>query len=692
MSRGTPTSNDFKIVKKLPPQKPIKRIPKKEVQSSDIIQRLVAKPIKAKAAAKELVKKVAALVPAKERFFASAMPAIVAMLVMSLLIQSVAFLLKAKGASGLVLGAATSAYDELDAANQSLEQQDFGAARESFTSAQANLLGAINELDKFRVLTAVAPQARSANNVLSGAYFLAEAGKNLSRAMELFDDLSVNSEGIATQNFTNKLAENKRLLDSSLTLIHHAEEDFNSVSGLPDDYAATLEKAKAQISSLKGVLTDFVNLEDLFLSFFGTNPRTYLLVFENYDEMRGTGGFIGTYGSLKYDNGAIKSLKIESIYNLDGSLTKNVSAPGPFQPEIAKWGLRDANFFVDFPTTAKKLLQFYETESETADGVLALTPHIFVELLRLVGPIPMPEYDVTLTADNFQETVQLKTSVEYDKKLNQPKKFLHDFAPLLLDKLTNLGKEQWFSLFEIIKQDFAQKHIMVYSTQQDVQTKIAKMGFDGRILDADRDYLAVFNSNHGGTKTDLDIKQKINFHSEISSSGQITNTVTIERPNVSDMDNRNFMRVLVPFGSRILEANGFSDEPQFSSQAPGYEVDPDLAQWDKAAKFNDVYVRTEAGKTEFTGWVESRAQTSATVTIKYLLPMQIETSFLNQHAGHSLLIQKQPGNVSTEITGEWELEGYNVDWTSAKTTKEGNKVKFTSDGKNDSFWAVVLNN
>src|SRR5690606_24264615 len=159
------------------------------------------------------------------------------------------------------------------------------------------------------------------------------------------------------------------------------------------------------------------------LGFFTKTPKTYLLIFQNYDEARATGGFIGTYGVLKVSNGKIDKLKIESIYNLDGQLFEDIAAPGPFQPAIPKWGIRDANWFADFPTSADKLLYFYEKVGETADGVIATTPQIFSELLKLTGSIEMGQYGVTLTAENFQEQVQFKTSVDYDKELNEPKKF-----------------------------------------------------------------------------------------------------------------------------------------------------------------------------------------------------------------------------------------------------------------------------
>jgi hypothetical protein len=673
---------DWPLVKRKPATSKPVTPPKRVVFPNDIIRR--APPLDQAAILAER---------AKIKFKASALaPVISGFLVLSLLVHAGSLLVKAKDTSGIVLGEATSAYADLDAANKSLEQQDFNTAKQKFTSAQTSLLNAQGELDKIRAVTLVAPPARSADNVLTGAYFLAEAGRNLAFAMQLFDELSVNSQGISTENYIGKLQENKELLSNSLTLIHYAQESFNSATGLPDSYQATLDAARGQVKTLKAVLQDFVDLEDLFLSYFGAAPKTYLLAFQNNDEIRATGGFIGTYGVLKYENGAIKKLQIQSVYDLDGSLTKQIAAPGPFQPDIQKWGMRDSNWFADFPTTARKLLEFFEYGSETGDGVIAVTPYVFKELLKLTGPIDMPAYGVILTPENFQQIVQFETSYNYDRILNQPKKFLDDFAPVLLDRLSGLKKEEWFTIFQIFKDSFLQKHVLVYSKDPDTQAKIAKLGFDGRILDTDRDYLAVINSNHGGTKTDLDIRQKVNYSSEIRQDGSIINTVTISRDNTSSERNLNFMRVLVPFGSKLLESSGFLQKEQLPSKGANFTSDPMLSEWDKGRLLGNVMVRTESGKTEFSGWTQTLGAESTEFMLKYELPygMRIEPSFLRRTASHSLLLQKQSGSVQSEFTGEWIADGYGVEWSTQDLDKQSNKVKFQSDGKADEYWGIVL--
>jgi hypothetical protein len=589
------------------------------------------------------------------------------------------------------LGIATDAYGDLNQATDDLQSQNFENAVSLFESAKASLDQANQNLSKYWILTKLVPQARSANNVLEGAQLLADAGQKLSSALGVYSQLKVSSKGVETENFSDLLAQSKQTLQDSLKLLKQANGKFADAQSLPDEYKQQVASVQSQIQLLTALLQKMADLEDLYLSFTGTAPKTYLMVFQNYDELRPTGGFIGTYGILKLSDGAIKEMKIESVYNLDGSLISNIAAPGPFQPDIKKWGLRDANWFADFPTTAGKLMYFYEKAKETTDGVIAITPKMFGQLLELTGPIEMKDYGVTLTPENFQDVVQLKTSVEYDKKLNQPKKFLADFTPVLLDKLKALNQDEWLQLMQIFNENFAGKNIMLYSTNPDTQSKIEALGFAGKISDAPHDYLSVVNANMGGTKTDLDMKQDINLKTSIQPDGSLINTLTITRTNTAQEHNKDFMRILVPLGSRIISSEGFDDLPQFSSNAKDLAADPDLANWDKGRQVGSLFERTESGKTEFTGWVDTLGITTRKVSVTYSLPDKLDFGTLSSAAGWSLLVQKQPGAENTNFTGEWNFAPHSLTWTSNGVSPIAGKAQFGGEITSDKYWSSLWN-
>ena len=604
-------------------------------------------------------------------------------------LQSLVYLSSARKASGEILGAATSAYTELNTAGENLSTQNFGAAQQLFEAAQSNINQAQSKLNNFRALTWLAPQANSADHILAGAGYLADAGKKLTTALDLFGELKVSSKGIETQNFSDKLNANRQLLSQSRDYIRLASREFNAATSLPMDYAGTLNKATGQVSELGSILDKLIDLEDLYLAFF-TQQKTYLLIFENYDEARATGGFIGSYGVLKTDRGAIQQLKIESIYQLDGQIYEQIAAPGPFQPAIKRWGTRDANWFADFPTSADKLLYFFELGGETADGVISVTPKMFKDILNLTGPIDMPDYGVTLTPDNFQALVQFKTSVDYDKTLNQPKKFLADAAPVFLDRLMNLKKEQWFELLQIFEDNLRQRHVLLYSKNAETEKQIQDLGFGGQILSTDYDYLSINNSNLGGTKTDLSIQQKANLKTKILSDGSIINTLTISRKNTAEELNKDYLRVLVPFGSQFVSASGFDDYAYLDSVAAGMRTDPDLAAWDKGQLLSNVYIRTETGKTEFAGWLTTKPGEERSVTVTYMLPFKISADAFGNAQSYSLLLQKQSGSKPFNFHGSISLGSYKSIWQGPGVASFVNSVNFESNTNTDDYWPIII--
>jgi hypothetical protein len=610
-------------------------------------------------------------------------------LMLVLVFQGVLYLASARNASGEILGAATSAYSQLNSASANLGSQNFVQAKNLFESAQENIRKAQDRLDDYKALQWLTPQANSAHHILVGASFLSEAGQQLTGALNLFDELKVSSHGVETDGFNEKLSANREGLSQAYSLLLKSSDEFDQVGSIPTDYAGAFDAAKQQLDQLQALLKNLIGMEDLYLNLFD-GDKTYLLVFENYDEIRATGGFIGTYGVLKTHAGGINDLKIESIYNLDGQIHAQIAAPGPFQPYIKKWGIRDANWFADFPTSASKLLEFFEKGQETADGVVAMTPKLFEDFLKLVGPIDMPEYGVTLTADNFQEVVQYKTSIDYDKRLNQPKKMLDDFAPKLLDRLSQLNKEQWIQAFQIIYDNLHSHQVVAYSKSEKVEKLIDDLGVSGKILGTDYDYLDIVNTNLGGTKTDLKIEQKVNLSGKILSDGSVMDTLQISRTSHAGEDNKDYLRVLVPNGSQLVSASGFDEYNYYKSASDGMQTDPDLATWDQGEIRSNVLVHKESGKAEFSGWVSTKPQQTSTVTLNYILPFKLNVDSFDQTQAYSLLLQKQVGSLPYQFSGIISLGLLRSKWSNQDVNSDGRTLSFKSNSNTDDFWAVLL--
>ena len=377
------------------------------------------------------------------------------------------------------------------------------------------------------------------------------------------------------------------------------------------------------------------------------NSGKYLIVFQNNSEMRATGGFIGSFAILEMDNGSFKNYYFDSnIYKRDNEFVKkyNIEPPDKVLANLIggnRWSMRDANWYVDYPTSAKQIAWFYEQEGgEPVDGIIAVNASFLAELLTVSGPIELPEQNVTITSDNFFDVVQNKVEKDYwndpiNRAINEPKSILKEIAPKIIKKIVDENK--YNQAIDLVNRELKEKQILLYF-YDDAKEKIARdNGWAGEVKDTNGDYLQVNNSNLGGLKSSLKVNEKIELNTSINSGGAI-NTLIVTRTHTGDGywpdgENTNYMRILVPNGSELVSA-----------------------KIDDVGCINDVIVKKEAGKTVFAIFVNTKPRSTRILSISYKLPKSINEN------NYSLMLQKQPGNLGDDIkvivNGTIKYSGY----------------------------------
>jgi len=365
---------------------------------------------------------------------------IIVILFIPAIIFSLSFIQKSVEQKGKVLGVGTQAYDYLKSAGRSAADSDFESSIENFDLATTNFSSAKEMISEFGFGIASVLNNIPIDTPVSTAENLAEAGenislvgKNISRLMDKItrldkDGFSLNSV-LDFQTDINKIAFN----------LNNAQENIEKVNidYIPEDLREKMEMAKNQLPAIAKNFNNLSNDFPAIAKILGSDrPQEYLLLFQNSSEMRATGGFVGSYGILDIENGKIKNLFIDGIFNPDGQLTEKIVPPIPIQKISDAWSMHDANWFVDFPTSAKKVALLYEkTGGPTVDGVIAITPKVLEKMLEVTGPIEMSEYNIVIDQNNFLTETQLQVEELYDKEENKPKQILADLAPKIMDEL-----------------------------------------------------------------------------------------------------------------------------------------------------------------------------------------------------------------------------------------------------------------
>ena len=525
------------------------------------------------------------------------------------------------------------AYEDFDKASGTLN--NFGA---SFLSVFGDLFG----LDK----------VKSAQNLVQAGRHISKAGESLSRA---FGDLyNVNFFAFMAPydspyggNSIAKPIENFQIvLKSAQDSIAKAEKLLDKVESadIPSEKRAAFDGFKTQIPSFGAYIGQAVEYSDFLLGFVGEQTsKTYMVLLQNNSERRPTGGFPGTYAIVTFDRGALKKIFVDDIYNPDGQIKVNMIPPVPLQHITPNWGLRDANWFADFPASARKIQEYYKYDGGAdLDGVLAITPTVIARLLDIVGPIEMPEYGVTLDSTNF--LAEMQDEVEHGDNRTQPKKIIVDFQPKFFEKLGNQNKETWVEIMKVIFGALEEKHVLAYFSDKKLQDSVVESGYAGELKQTNGDYIQVAFSNIKGGKTDAVMANAM----KLSVVG-FSRTLTINRAHNGgsskyafyNVENFSYVKVYLPQGSRFVSADGFSKpnyKPLISFSDLGFKVDPDLGKIEATVShpIDGIDVFEESGKTVIGFWLNTKAKKVSTMTLVYNVPV-------SQNDSYELLWQKQSG-------------------------------------------------
>jgi hypothetical protein len=586
-------------------------------------------------------------------------------------------------------------------------QQDLNQINQNLNKAEGGLPSLITKIP-------IVSKYGSAKNLL-------EAGEEISEAMVMAGELAgefskiknpldfKNDEKKSTGQFFLNLETKTKKIENYLVKANQKIQEVNP-SNLPADYQEEVRALKEKFPHILSLTRDFNQKQSIFKDLLGYNgPRKYLFLFQNNQEIRATGGFIGSYGILDIHDGNVKDFFIDGIYNPDGQLYTKVVPPKPIQKISTAWSTHDANWFPNFPDSAQKIAWFYEkTGGPTVDGILTFTPTILEKLLEFTGPIEMPEYDLVINSENFIKSTQTEVEVNYDKEDNKPKQIIADLTPKIVEKLFSEDSLRDFPrLISILSDSLTEKHLLIYLENSDIQKTVSDLGWSGEVLQSPKDYLMVVNSNINGYKTDGVVDQKIDHKIEIEEDGSLTDTVTIERVHNGgstgyewwDQVNANYMRVYVPLGSELLEARGHTLETVESPvnyDKLGFIRDNLVENLENSIKIDQesqTEIWEEAGKTVFGNWVYVSPQEKVKVTYKYKLPFRLEVdSEINKMDNYSVLYQKQSGMNTSELKSEIFLpNNREVFWQYPKDVQsDKNLLKYITNLERDRFLGVVI--
>lgn len=490
----------------------------------------------------------------------------------------------------------------------------------------------------------VIPAVKSGTAILGGA---ASLNSQFLILADLLSDLQSNglryfqSDGQKLMALLGDIRTRLAEIEASTKQLKNSTAALRSTSGfiaaLDDELGENYVKRAAELYQVQQFLDSFSELL--------RGEKVHLAVlFQNPSELRPGGGFIGSYADITVSKGQMVSLEVMDIYDPDGQLTLNVIPPTPLRTLTERWGARDANWFFDFPTSAKTVLGLLEaskiyTERGTVfQGALAVNIEILKTMLAATGPIALPDYDLTITPDNVLPEVQREVEAGADNKAGRPKRILTVLAPLILERLQELAPEQHKVLMEAFTGHFEKKDVMVYARHPALASFLASRGMDGAVYQAPHgfwgSYLAVVDANIAGGKSDAFVDQVIDARIDVDTDGGVLTDLSVTRAHRGEKEkdpwwratNQNFIQIYTLSGSTLVGLSGNDTKTMISARsggAEGFTANTDLDRIERTMTSLPSYQAwsLEAfGKQVFATWMNVAAGKKKTLEARYQTP------------------------------------------------------------------------
>ncbi len=559
---------------------------------------------------------------------------------------------------------------DLLAAGQSFAAGDFDDAGSQFATAATAFRTAEDTL--LTLGGAGAVLATKPEGVQAGSR-LVTAGRLLSTAGTRFaaaaDELAVTlstwerrqqaaSRGETVKSATEELSSAFAKIATGLAELESAAAVLAlvEVSALPTELQDQVATARTQLDFLAATVQPYTTALPYLSELLGDRvPRRYLLLFQNPDEIRATGGFIGNIGELTINDGFITEFTIRNVYELDGQLQKKLPPPEGFGFITNTWGLRDANYHPDFPTSAAAAAYLYEQSGGgTVDGVVAITSDLLTRLTELTGgEIQLARFAEPIPAADLNTVLSLVIENKVDGA-DSPKQILNEVWAVLVPQLKDLTPSDWAVL---VSEAVSAKEVQFWSGYAEFEQLAQATKTAGAFATTTGDYLFVVDTSISGNKSDRYTSNALIHETDIDSAGTTIDTLTLTRTHAwsaaeearmqilaSRYDlpypeelrdilgrgrNVDLVKVFIPAGSELLTVKGI----------PGNRI--------------ETHVDAATGRTYFLFSLTVQPGASREVVLEYQLPQKFQTDY-------QLTTEYQAGTHSSALVKVVRREGVEI--------------------------------
>ncbi len=294
---------------------------------------------------------------------------------------------------------------------------------------------------------------------------------------------------------------------------------------------------QSQTSEVASLLENTALAARIAPSMMGADgPRTYFMGFQTNAEARGTGGLLGGFGILRFDNGTATVDTLGSNIELAPGKYVPIDLGPQFRQQYgnsnATTDYRNSNKSSHFPYAAQIWKSMWAQETGVdVDGVVAIDPVALSYILGAVGSVTLPDGEI-VTRENVVELTESMAYTRFPTDQIARKNYLQDISNAVVEKMT-AGVDSPRKLLDALGRAVSERRIAVWSAFPAEQELLEKTPLAHSVPDDSAPYAEIVINNLAGNKMDYYLEREIEYVADGCDGDTRMSTVTVRLTNTA---------------------------------------------------------------------------------------------------------------------------------------------------------------
>ena len=313
-----------------------------------------------------------------------------------------------------------------------------------------------------------------------------------------------------------------------------------------------------------------------FLGFSG--PRVHLLLGQDDEELRPSGGFVAALWELRFDGGVLEQHRFVDSYAVDELLPLDQWQPAPAGFALglgsAVMPFRDQNWWADFPRSAGAMRGTYEAgKGVRPDTLVAFNQAALEGFLRATGPLSLdgpPGTPDSVHATGLRPFLREGAATRNPASVGDDSRYAsYLIGQALIDEFTGGSEVEPQRLAASLLDMLAAGDLLVAADDPDSAGSFASAGWDGGLPALIGDGFYWVESNAYSPKISHLIERTIAHRVQLGPDGSATSEITVSYGNPASPASPYcyqpslppqppcywlFFRLYLPEGAEVLEA------------------------------------------------------------------------------------------------------------------------------------------